>query len=41
MADTLDLILALTPMAFFCGGVLWASAWIAPKTTTSKKEPGE
>ena len=39
MADTLDVILALTPMALFYAGVLWASAWITPKTT--KKEPGE
>jgi Sec-independent protein secretion pathway component TatC len=39
MADTLDTILALTPMALFYAGVLWASAWIAPKT--KEKEPGE
>ena len=39
MADALDLILALTPMAFFCGGVLWVSGMIAPRT--QHKEPGE
>ncbi len=39
MVDTLDTILALTPMVLFYGGVLWASAWIAPRTT--HKEPGE
>ena len=39
MADALDTILALTP-GVICGGlVLWASAWIAPKT--KEKEPGE
>jgi hypothetical protein len=28
----IDLILALTPMVMFWAAVLWASAWIAPRT---------